>query len=164
MSEENVIAVGLGEMKVGREARDVLVAYGLGSCVGISAYCPVKKVGVMAHVMLPEPSESKPEAKSAKFATQAIPMMMETIKGLGCPSSRIIWRIAGGAQVLSVPGMNGRLMVGERNVAMVKKMMEQFRLPITAEDTGGRQGRTMQFFVETGKVTVRSVGGPQREL
>lgn len=39
------ISVGIGQIAVSSDAAEVLVAYGLGSCVGVSAYDPVAHVG-----------------------------------------------------------------------------------------------------------------------
>ncbi len=164
MTTEKMIAVGLGEIKVSKEADSILVSYGLGSCVGVTAYDPVVKVGAMAHIMLPEPLENTKDLNSAKFATVAIPLLIETIKSNGALISRVIWKIAGGAQVISVPGMNGRLQIGDRNIEMVKKTMKELNLKIAAEETGGKQGRTMQLFISTGKVVLRPAGGAEREL
>ncbi len=51
---------------------------------------------------------------SAKFATDAVPLLVETLREMGAVSSRLVWKMAGGAQVLSVPGLNGRMLIGER--------------------------------------------------
>jgi len=37
----NDIVVGLGEVKISKDPDAVLVAYGLGSCLGIAVYDPV---------------------------------------------------------------------------------------------------------------------------
>ena len=40
-----ISSVGLGEMRFSRDPNDVLIAFGLGSCLGIGMYDPVAKVG-----------------------------------------------------------------------------------------------------------------------
>ncbi|MGQ9677403.1 MAG: chemotaxis protein CheD [Chloroflexota bacterium] len=161
----NPVAVGLGEIRVSRDPRDILVAYGLGSCVGVAAFDPAVNCGALAHVMLPGGKENGGEGRSAKHATAAIPMMLEVLQSMGCSRSRLIWKIAGGAQVLSVPGGCPQLQIGERNVAAVKKVLQELGLMLSGEDTGGRSGRTMQLLIgQRGKVIVRSGGGFEREL
>ena len=44
--------VGIGEYRVARPPA-VLVSLGLGSCVGVALYDPERKVGGLAHIMLP---------------------------------------------------------------------------------------------------------------
>ena len=51
----NGISIGLGEVKVSRDPGDVLVAYGLGSCLGIGFYDPIARAAGMLHAVLPEP-------------------------------------------------------------------------------------------------------------
>ena len=51
-----LIRVGMSEIAVSRSP-DVLVAIGLGSCVGVCFYDPVLKYGGMAHVMLPDSAQ-----------------------------------------------------------------------------------------------------------
>lgn len=153
----------MGEIRCSRDPGDVLVAYGLGSCVGVTAYDPIARGGGMAHVMLPGDANCEDASRSAKFARQALPSLLETLASLGCDRSRLVWKIAGGARILRVQGVTNQ-MIGDRNVAMIKKMMQELGLPLTAEDTGGRQGRTMQLHVGSGKVVVRTIGGAPKEL
>ena len=40
-------------MLVSKEVGDEIITYALGSCLGITAYDPVAKVGGLLHVMLP---------------------------------------------------------------------------------------------------------------
>ncbi|MFZ2071825.1 MAG: hypothetical protein WAV32_09595 [Halobacteriota archaeon] len=44
---------GIGEMKVVHNPHQLIIV-GLGSCIGLSLYDRIAKVGGMAHIMLPE--------------------------------------------------------------------------------------------------------------
>ncbi|PJA26451.1 MAG: chemotaxis protein CheD, partial [candidate division Zixibacteria bacterium CG_4_9_14_3_um_filter_46_8] len=48
-----VIVVGISEMKISNSTEDILITYSLGSCIGVSMYDPVSKIGGMIHYMLP---------------------------------------------------------------------------------------------------------------
>ena len=48
MSE--LIRVGMADYKVGRAPASI-ISYGLGSCIGITMYDPVTKVGGLLHIM-----------------------------------------------------------------------------------------------------------------
>lgn len=171
-------AVNLGEVKFGRE-EDVLVCFGLGSCVGVIFYDPVAKIGGMAHVVLPtntreskvippvlgtnvQPRQDPP----AKYADEGLPYLLESLLEKGASRLRLQAKIAGGASVLSVPIFNkaGESEIGERNVEAVKEVLEQLKIPIIAKDTGGKQGRTMRFFVEGGRVEVSTFGSGKKLL
>ncbi|MBN1793033.1 response regulator [Candidatus Woesearchaeota archaeon] len=50
------IVVDMGSVALGYE-HDNLISVGLGSCVGVALYDPEKKIGGMAHIMLPNSKE-----------------------------------------------------------------------------------------------------------
>ncbi|MBN1157086.1 response regulator [Candidatus Woesearchaeota archaeon] len=49
--------VGIGDICIGYE-NDTLIALGLGSCIGLILHDPVKKIGGLAHIMLPDSIEA----------------------------------------------------------------------------------------------------------
>ena len=49
----NEVKIGIGDMKVLRQ-EGTLITYALGSCIGITLYDPVIKLGGLLHVMLPK--------------------------------------------------------------------------------------------------------------
>ena len=167
-------AVNLGEVKYGRED-DVLVCFGLGSCVGVVLFDPLAKIGGMAHIVLPTngrqnldvlvtatlaPKPNQEEKTPAKCADQGLPYLLENLLTKGASRSRLQAKIAGGASVLAVPIFNktGGSEIGERNVLAVEVALENLKIPITAKDTGGNQGRTMRFYLEDGRVEISAFG------
>ena len=56
------ISLGLGEKAISRDPQDVLVAYGLGSCLGISMIDPVTHITGLFHAVLPEKINGSDEA------------------------------------------------------------------------------------------------------
>lgn len=54
--------------------------------------------------------------------------------------------------------------IGQRNAAMVKKILMEERMRITSEDTGGAYARTMLLNVDNGDVVIRTVGRPEKHL
>ena len=54
--------------------------------------------------------------------------------------------------------------IGQRNASMVKNILREERLRISAEDTGGAYARTMLLNVATGDVFIRTVGKPEKKL
>jgi len=74
------IKVGMADFKIGA-GDDVLVTLGLGSCVGIVLYDKFKRIGGMAHIMLPSSKEIRNNANRAKFADTALDeMLFEIVK------------------------------------------------------------------------------------
>lgn len=154
MSE--VIKVGMADLKI-CHAPDALTTLGLGSCVGIALRDPVTKVGGLAHIMLPDSSIMKNgNVLIPKFADTGIKeLLLEMIKA-GAKQDRIVAKIAGGAKMFEVK--NDVMSVGEKNVIAVKKLLEFYKIPILAEDTGLNYGRTVIFHPENGDYIIKAVG------
>ena len=154
---EETIAVGLGEIYVTNNPSATLACFGLGSCIALAAYDPEVKVGGMVHIVLPHGNHTSPDKLSAKFANVAIPLLLQKMTEHGALKSRLIIKIAGGAQMFRVTGCNTGMNIGERNIAMVHEIIAHEGLHLAAADTGGNGGRTMWLCVGSGKVTVRTL-------
>jgi chemotaxis protein CheD len=142
--------------------RTRLVTIGLGSCVAIVIHDRAAKVGGLAHVLLPHTSIGRDDGNRAKFASTAVPLLLEEMAALGA-TGPFVAKIIGGAglfrQLLSAGGN-----IGARNVDAVRKALAAARVTLAAEDVGGDEGRSVFFDVGTGHVRVRSVRGGERVL
>lgn len=154
------VHVGTGELRIA-QAPDVLVALALGSCVGVAIWDPVHRAGGLAHVMLPSPADSRSSVSLDRFATHAIPYVVERLAALGA-RHRLVARIAGGAAMFA--GDSAVASIGDRNVAETRRQLVLAQVPVIAEDTGGSHARTMEFYLETGRVLVRSYRYGIKEL
>ena len=156
----NGIVVGLGDLCAATTGE--LVAYSLGSCVGICLYDPTARVSAMAHVVLPI-APNGAVATPGKFADTAVPALLDALKRHGGERFRVQCKIAGGAAVLALGG--GSLPnVGRRNVEAVKAALAKASIRILAEQTGGNLGRTLRLDAATGRVRVRTVRGTEEDL
>lgn len=82
----------------------------------------------------------------------------------GMLKSRTIVKIAGGAKMFEIRGNSDFGNIGQRNAAMVKKLLMQERMRIVAEDTGGSYARTMLINIANGDVIIRTAGKPEKHL
>ena len=165
------LAVGLGEVKVARHStrdgdqKEVLVAYGLGSCVAICLLDPARGVAGMAHVVLPG---ADPMGKpNGKFARSALPALIARMREKGATGDPRRWlaRLAGGAQVLALGGTGTLPRVGEQNGAAVQEVLLTAGIPLLGVDLGGGRGRTVWFDPQDGgRIRVRAVGSSERYL
>ena len=67
----NVIKVGMADLKIAK-APDSLTTLGLGSCIGLTLYDPVAKIGGLVHYMLPDSTKLKNNTNIAKFGDTGI--------------------------------------------------------------------------------------------
>ena len=152
-----IIKVGMADLKVVKSP-DGVTTLGLGSCVGIAVRDPVTKIGGLAHIMLPDSTAIRNNANIPKFADTGIEELVKQIVALGASRTRLVAKIAGGAQMFSFSSKSDMIRVGERNVAACKKKLAEMKIPILAEDTGDSYGRTVIFYPETGDFIIRAVG------
>ncbi len=137
---------------------------GLGSCVGIALRDPVTKIGGLAHIMLPDSTTIRNNSNIPKFADTGIEELVKQVTRKGANRSRLVAKIAGGAQMFGFNSNSEMVRVGERNVQATKKKLAELRIPILAEDTGKNFGRTVIFYPETGDFVIRAVGKQEYKI
>lgn len=161
--ENNSVAVGLGEIKTSRQMNEVLVAYGLGSCVGVAVYDPQARVAGLLHAVLPERLNGS-EPASPKYVDSGLLGLLTQMEKEGADRRRLIVWLTGGANMLTAPGFKQTLNIGERNVAAALAGLATLNMKIRAQDVGGHVGRTVRLYVATGRFTLRALGSQEREL
>ena len=164
-AQYTVLKVGMADMKVASGPPHVLKTVGLGSCVGLVLFDPVTGKAAMAHIMLPESDIARDaNFNRMKYADTVIPDMIGQLAKIGAFRSRLVAKMAGGAQMFAVGGKNEMMRIGPRNVEMCKKILGRLSIPVKAADTGGNYGRTIQFHCSTGLMTITSVNHEAKEL
>lgn len=164
IEEQTIIKVGMADLNVG--SQDSLIrTTGLGSCVGLTLFDPVKKLAGMAHVMLPSSEIAREgQLNIAKFADTAVPELLSRLLSLGAVRSRIVAKMAGGSQMFAFAGGNDTMRIGPRNVESCKLALEALNIPLLSEDTGGNYGRTIEIACSTGVLFIRSVQKGIKEI
>ena len=155
--------VGISDIKITNNVADVVITYALGSCIGISVYDPVAKVGGLLHYMLPDSSldEQKAKEKPAMFADTGIPLLFKSCYAMGAEKKRMIVSAVGGASILDDANF---FRIGQKNITAMRKIFWKNNVMIKAEDTGLNYNRTVRLEMSTGKVFVRSSGGEMKEI
>ena len=159
MSE--IIKVGMADLNVCVSPNGI-TTLGLGSCVGIALRDPVTKIGGLAHVMLPDSSAIRNNSNIPKFADTGIEELVRRVVAKGASRTRLVAKIAGGAQMFAFQSKSEMVRVGERNVEASKKKLAELKIPILAEDTGDSYGRTVIVYPESGDFVIRAVGKPEK--
>jgi chemotaxis protein CheD len=156
-------SVGLSEYIVSKSPDDVLVAYGLGSCLGIAIYDHKNGVAGLLHAVLPSNTGS-PDTLSPKFVDSGIKLLISKMKAEGANFNHVSIRFAGGSNMLFDPKLNTAFDIGTRNTQAALETFKSLHLKINNHDTGGNQGRTVRLFVRDGKMTVRVIGKQEVEI
>lgn len=151
------LVVGVADMVVSNDPGAELVTYSLGSCLGITVYDPVKKIGGLFHVMLPDSKIDLVKAVNSPFMFMdtGLPRLFHAAYNLGGERSRMLVKVAGGAQLLD----DGNIFnIGGRNFQALSDLIARNGLVIHARDVGGTTSRTLRFDLTSGTVAVKSPG------
>ncbi len=152
-----LIKVGMADLKATKYP-DGLTTLGLGSCIGITLYDSRKKIGGLAHIMLPSSEQVRNNTNKAKFADTAIIELLDMMIQVGAQKRNIISKLAGGAQMFAFSRTSDIMRIGERNAIASKQVLESLSIPILAEDTGGTYGRTIELNTDDGILIVKTIG------
>ena len=149
--------VDISDMKISDNENDILVTYSLGSCVGITLYDPVEKIGSLIHCMLPLSKVDREKARKNPymFVDTGLMKMLQEMYNRGAKRKNLIAKLAGGAKLLDKKNIFN---VGERNIVVVRKILWKNDILIKGMDVGGSKSRTVRLYMETGKTTVRNKG------
>lgn len=158
---KNSVAVGLGEIKVSQDRDDVLVAFGLGSCVGVGMYDPITRIAGLLHAVLPERT-NRGDPKAPKYVDSGIPALVSEMINAGAIKFRLVVRMAGGANMLISPGLSKTFDIGSRNVDAAHAKLAELRFTIASEEVGGNSGRTVRLYIADGRMTIRMMGNKER--
>jgi len=144
-------------MAVSNDSSAEIVTYSLGSCLGITVYDPVKKIGGLLHIMLPDSKIDSVKAANtpAMFVDTGVPRLFHATYNLGADRSRLIVKVAGGAQLLDQQGIFN---IGSRNFDALNKLLAQNGFKPHATDVGGLSSRTVRLDLTTGQVTIKTPG------
>ncbi len=158
------INVNIGELKVVDDGH-ILSIISLGSCVAVILYDQIKKIGGMAHIILPENFLIRGRnSNPRRFADTGIEILLNEISVAGAQRSHLKAYLVGGASLFPMIADKIQMEIGRKNVEMAKRILNRERIPLVAEDTGGDCGRTIEFYVSTGEVWVKSVKHGRKKL
>jgi len=141
-----------GELFISRDP--AIVSTVLGSCVSITFFEPIARLGAMCHVMLP----SGPMDDGFKFLDSTLGYMVEKIAGMGIRLATCDVKMFGGADVLLPRELQGcRMSVGCQNVQEAQRRLDALGIVPKATDVGGKQGRKLFFNSHTGDVFLKKI-------
>jgi chemotaxis protein CheD len=152
----NDVLINVGVAQVKSAENPTVLRTILGSCIGICIYDRMKKVGGLAHILLPK--DTARGATPEKFADTAIPLLVQRLLKEGAKKEYLSAKIAGGAAMFKFQSSVTLGQIGDRNIEETKKVLEQLGIPILEEDVGGSTGRVIDFFLADGHLKVKAGG------
>jgi chemotaxis protein CheD len=156
--DENIVTVGVGDLKVAKSPKTIKTS--LGSCIGVVLYDNINKIGGILHLMLPKRNDR--EGKLSKYADTGIPLLIDLMVMQANANKKLLTaKIFGGAKMFNV---NSELFdIGKANAIETKKILEKMNIRIIAAKTGGTKGYQISIDTNTGIVRCRIFGGQAEE-
>jgi chemotaxis protein CheD len=145
--------VGIGEYRVSSSPEDYLKTYALASCVGITFYCPRKKIAGMLHAALPYPlDEEEGITRPGYYVSTGIPLLINLMcSQFGCVIDELQINLYGGANsIRKIDYFN----IGQRNIKAVREILSARGVMFYYSEVGGTISRTLEMEVATGVVKV----------
>ena len=158
----SMITVNMGDYKVACGEKK-LITRDLGSCVGVAIRDPQTEVGGLIHVMLPEYMPSS-TGDAAKYADTGIDELVHILVKKGAEPRRLVAKIAGGAHMIMHPVISESKDISSKNVAAVKKKLNELHIPVLAEEVGEHYPRTVVFNTSSGVLRIVTSGRKDRML
>lgn len=154
MADRVSVIVGVSDAKASAQPEHMLVTYSLGSCIGVTLYDPITRIGGMLHYQLPSSSADPQRAaeRPLMFADTGMTWLLDKMASLGANKKRLRVRMAGAAQMLDD---NKLFDIGRRNHASIRKILFNHGLFIDSEHIGGKLPRTLHLNVADGAVTIK---------
>lgn len=151
------ITVGMAAMAVSADPDCELVTYALGSCIGLVAWHPLRKVGGLLHYMLPDSAACPDKAREnpAMFADLGIPLFIHEVNAASGGRGGLVLTVTGGAKRYED---HGTFDIGRRNHLALRRVLWRLGLLVASEDVGGTIPRTVRLGVGSGRVVVSSEG------
>ena len=152
MYDKKTLIVGIGDYKVINNTNIILKTIALGSCVAIIFFCFNTNIIGMAHIALPSSSINPVKALTmpAYFADTGLNVLLKEMRRFDS-NGKITAKLVVGASILDKQNFFN---IGNRNVFVIKQILQTLRIPILSEDVGGYISRTVTINNETKKVII----------
>src|SRR5208337_4972741 len=120
------ICIHIGGFHASREP--TIIETLLGSCVAACLYDPVARVGGMNHILLPGKADLDHFDNVARYAVNAMELLINRVMNLGGERYRLVAKVFGGALVL--PAVSPENGVGIRNSEFVREFLKMEAIPV----------------------------------
>ncbi len=129
----------------------------LGSCVAVCFFDPILRIGGMNHYMLP--LWNGQGLASPKFGNIAIDKLLEKMISMGSNPRNLQAKVFGGGEVIETNV--GLFHIGERNIQIAKDILTELKISVVSSSTGGKLGRKIIFYTDTGEVRHKFISKPE---
>jgi chemotaxis protein CheD len=127
----------------------------LGSCVAVCLYDSVARIGGMNHILLPGRADLKLFDNVARYAINAMELLINRVMTIGGKRQRLVAKVFGGAHVL--PAISQENGTGTKNSEFVLEFLLMETISIVSRDLGGHDTRKIYFHTDSGEVFLKRI-------
>ena len=123
----------------------------LGSCVAITLWHPVRRLGGMCHFVLPErPTNGASVPGPGRYGTEAFQTLLTAASRHGTLPREYHAGVFGGGDMFATIPVAGIPRIGQRNIDWARELLIRHRFRIMREDAGGPYYRKVSLDLSTG--------------
>lgn len=144
--------IGLGQIVITKKPESYCLL-GIGTCIVAYIYDLVKMNFTMAHTVLPLQKDFNNRVSKkmpGKFVDQAIKRMLTVLSERGSKRRNLKAKLVGGATIFE-----DSFNIGAENIEAARRILNENKIPIIAEEVGGRRGRSVFSFNLDGSIEIR---------
>jgi chemotaxis protein CheD len=135
--------------------RPAVIETVLGSCVAVCLHDRVARIGGMNHILLPGRADLKRFDNVARYAINAMEMLINRLMNLGGERPYFTAKVFGGAHIL--PAISSEHWVGAKNSEFVLEFLKTEAIVVVSQDLGGHDTRKIYFHTDTGEVFLKRI-------
>ena len=156
---KEVIDIGTGAVEVAG-AGAILRSNAIGSCIVIAAYDSSKKVGAIAHSMLPGRAPKDAGGKRTRYAADAIDEMINKMTRTGANQCDLEVCLVGAGNVLKKQDDT----ICKDNIESTTELLGKKHIPIRAAALGGTERKGISLDVGSGSIFYTEGDGKEKLL
>jgi chemotaxis protein CheD len=152
-SDQQVCQVKIGEYEV-TVSGERLVAYGLGSCLGVALFEEREAIAGLIHIKRPTAPSGTTRPKAA-FADTGIKMLFDEMQSHGATVCHTKATLVGGIDTggaASAVNMG----VGQKNIKQAKQTLDTLGITVSDTAVGGEEAMSIHFDGASGEATIET--------
>jgi chemotaxis protein CheD len=144
-----------GELYFGDQ--DTRIRTVLGSCVAITLWNPLRRIGGMCHFMLPTRGTKHGQHLDGRYGDEAMHLLLKEIKRARSAPGEYEAKVFGGGNMFPGTRHHSMLHVGRRNIETGLRCLQHHKFRIKARHLAGHGHRNIVFDLWSGDVWVKHV-------
>ena len=160
----SMTAVNFSEMKISSNPVETLVAFSIGSGIGMTAHDSVYGVGGVLNFILPDSTNANginSEKSPLMFADTGIKAFLAAMFENGAKAENLKVVIAGGASIMDQTGVFN---IGKKNLEALKNSLSDHDLKVYHEAIGGMKSRAISLEIGTGTSIIKTIGEGEEKV